>query len=231
MVSLVPSATETLVAWGVTPIGVTRWCEHPEIAQIGGTKDPDIDTIVGMRPSLVVMDEEENRREDAASLLSAGLTVHALAVRSVADVAAQMGSLASRVGAEARWEAPSVPKSSTAPRRVFVPIWRQAVRSTSPRSFTTLSDDTYGSTLLGAVGLQNVYSGAAERYPTTTLDEAHSLQPDVVLAPSEPYKFTRRHLAELQTVAPVVFVDGKDLFWWGVRTTGAIERLSRIVTG
>jgi hypothetical protein len=32
---------------------------------------------------------------------------------------------------------------------------------------------------------------------------------------------------ELATVAPVVLVDGKDLFWWGSRTPAALTRLSR----
>ena len=50
---------------------------------------------------------------------------------------------------------------------------------------------------------------------------------DVVLAPSEPYPFAERHRNELEQVAPVRFVDGRDLFWWGVRTPGAIARFSR----
>ena len=29
---------------------------------------------------------------------------------------------------------------------------------------------------------------------------------------------------------PVTFVDGKDLFWWGVRTPGALERLGALLT-
>jgi hypothetical protein len=50
-------------------------------------------------------------------------------------------------------------------------------------------------------------------------------QPDLVVAPSEPYPFAEHHRAELESVAPVVFVDGADLFWWGVRTPAAIRRL------
>jgi len=57
------------------------------------------------------------------------------------------------------------------------------------------------------------------------LEEAIALRPDVVLAPSEPYVFTEKHVPELSAVAPVVLIDGKDLFWWGDRTPGALERL------
>jgi hypothetical protein len=100
----------------------------------------------------------------------------------------------------------------------FVPIWR--------RPWMTLNGDTYGSSLLALLGVANVYGGDAERYPSIgDLDEVRGRRPDVVLAPSEPYPFAERHRAELETVAPVTFVDGQDLFWWGVRTPAAIERL------
>jgi len=48
-----------------------------------------------------------------------------------------------------------------------------------------------------------------------------------VLAPSEPYPFAARHVPELESVAPVVLVDGQDLFWWGARTPMAFDRLAR----
>ena len=62
-----------------------------------------------------------------------------------------------------------------------------------------------------------------------SLDAARNSHPDVVLAPSEPYPFSARHRAELERVAPVCFVDGKDLFWWGVRTREAIGRLEATI--
>jgi len=40
IVSLVPSVTETLVAWGTPPIACTRFCEQPGLDHVGGTKDP-----------------------------------------------------------------------------------------------------------------------------------------------------------------------------------------------
>src|SRR5205807_1142907 len=132
VVSLVPSVTESLLAMGVTPVAVTRFCEQPGLPTVGGTKDPDVAAIVALGPDLVVVDEEENRREDA--------------------------------------DEPT-------------------------------------------------------RYPEVTLDQARARGPDVVLAPSEPYPFRRRHVPELEQVAPVELVDGRDLFWWGVRTPAAIARL------
>ena len=51
----------------------------------------------------------------------------------------------------------------------------------------------------------------------------------MVLAPTEPYAFRPAHLDELAEVAPVVEVDGQDLFWWGHRTPGALGRLHEAI--
>lgn len=55
VVSLVPSATETLLAWGVEPVAVTRFCRAPGVASVGGTKDPDVVAVVEAAPDLVVL--------------------------------------------------------------------------------------------------------------------------------------------------------------------------------
>jgi ABC-type Fe3+-hydroxamate transport system substrate-binding protein len=218
VVSLVPSATETLLAWGVTPVAVTRFCEHPELLQVGGTKDPDVDAIAGLAPDLVVLCEEENRREAADALTAAGLRLHVVRIDSVADVAPQMAALADAVGVAPQVTSAPELAPPTARRRAFVPIWR--------RPWMTVSGNCYGSSLLQVLGIENVYADAVDRYPQVELAEVTSRHPDVVLAPTEPYPFAERHRAELEAVAPVRFVDGQDLFWWGVRTPDALVRLA-----
>ena len=61
IVSLVPSSTETLLDLGADVVACTRFCEQPDIAHVGGTKNPDVDAIIRMAPDLVVVDREENR--------------------------------------------------------------------------------------------------------------------------------------------------------------------------
>jgi ABC-type Fe3+-hydroxamate transport system substrate-binding protein len=214
VVSLVPSMTETLLAWGITPLGVTRFCEQPAITAVGGTKDPDVPAIVALRPDLVVVDAEENRKEDHEALVGRGVEVWVLRIRSLDDVAAQLAPLAESLGV--RW-APA-PLGSPAPSRcsAFVPVWRNP--------WIALGGPTYGTSLLEHLGVVNVFVSDGP-YPGTTLDEATRRGPDRVIAPSEPYPFGERHRAELERVAPTVLVDGKDLVWWGVRTSAAIARL------
>jgi ABC-type Fe3+-hydroxamate transport system substrate-binding protein len=217
VVSLVPSATESLLAWGVEPVACTRFCEQPALRHVGGTKDPDLDAIVELGPDLVVMCEEENLRAHHDALVEAGLETFTFRVDTVADVAGQLAELAARVGAPAPRAEP-LPPASPRRRRAFVPIWR--------RPWMTLSGGTYGSSLLEHLGVANVFADAPARYPEVTLAEAAARRPDVVLLPSEPYPFAERHLAEAAEVAPAVLVDGQDLFWWGTRTPAALARLA-----
>ena len=219
VVSLVPSVTETLRAWGVDPIACTRFCEQPDLPTVGGTKNPDVPGIVDLVPDLVVVDEEENRREDHDALVTAGVPVLALAVRALADVDRELGRLAEAVGVE--WTPPPPPPSATVSAlRAVVPIWR--------RPWMVLGHPTYGASLLAALGVE-VLPVDVGPYPEVELGDLVGLRPHVVLVPSEPYAFKDEHLLELASVAPPVRVDGQDLFWWGTRTPGAIARLAAVL--
>jgi ABC-type Fe3+-hydroxamate transport system substrate-binding protein len=218
VVSLVPSITETLLAWGVEPVACTRFCEQPDLTHVGGTKDPDLDAIVGIAPDLVLLNDEENRREDHDSLVELGFRVHVVRVNAVDDVPDAFAALAGELGIEVDPIVLPPPEPSTT--AVFVPIWK--------RPWMSIGAGTYGSSILAWCGASNVCAGD-ERYPELTLEEAAARRPALVLAPSEPYPFAERHREALEAVAPVVFVDGRDLFWWGARTPGAIDRLRALL--
>lgn len=220
VVSLVPSVTESLLAWGVVPVACTRFCEQPDLVAIGGTKDPDVAAIVTLAPDLVVVNDEENRREDAEALVEAGVRIHSCSPRRVEDVASAMTTLAEAVGAGVPPGEGAGGLEAVSPLglRAFVPIWR--------RPWMAIAADTYGSSLLASIGVANVTGETGEgRYPAIELAAIAELRPDVVLAPSEPYAFRPKHLEELAELAPVVPVDGQDLFWWGHRTPAARRRL------
>jgi ABC-type Fe3+-hydroxamate transport system substrate-binding protein len=236
VVSLVPSATETLLALGITPIACTRFCEQPDLTHVGGTKDPDVASISLLKPDLVVVNDEENRLEDVERLTKLGLTLHSMSPRSVAEVGPAVAALADAVGAAvpdpfppatwSGWLEERRRQRTGEPRRTFVVVWR--------RPWMTLAGDTYGSSLLQLLGCFNVFTGRGVRYPMVELADAASRRPDLVLLPTEPYPFKERHVAEVAEGIPaaeVTIVDGQDLFWWGIRTPGAVERLAESLSG
>jgi hypothetical protein len=62
-----------------------------------------------------------------------------------------------------------------------------------------------------------------------SLDALAATSASIVLLPTEPYAFAERHVPEIRSLTgidDVRIVDGKDLFWWGVRTPAAQTRLA-----
>lgn len=249
VVSLVPSITETLLAWDVSVVACTRFCEQPTLPTVGGTKDPDVAAIVALAPDVVVVDREENRRDDADALMAAGLVVHVTHVTHIGQVEATLRALARAVGvdparvaltplstsdgASSSDDPGSGPWLDLRPEPVWatavVPIWR--------RPWMVLGPDTYGTSVLEALGVRTVPVDTAERYPTVELADLVVPDlgaPDLVVLPSEPYPFAERHLTEVHRLLPGsrgVLVDGRDLLWWGVRTPAALARLRAVLRG
>lgn len=229
VVSLVPSVTETLLALGHAPVACTRFCEQPGIPAVGGTKDPDVAAIVALAPDVVVMNDEENRREDFTALRAAGVEVVDVSPRSLDDVGDAVRRLAETIGSAVPAPFDAWPEWCDAHRWVG-PVGR-AVTLVWRRPWMALGRDTYGASVLDAIGFATpvLDPGEVARYPVVTLARVRAREPDVVLLPSEPYPFAERHVAEVADAVPgaaVVLVDGQDLFWWGFRTPAAVTRLA-----
>jgi hypothetical protein len=87
VVSLVPSLTESvaMTAPGLL-VGATDWCSHPadlDVTRVRGTKNPDTDRVIALRPDVVLANAEENRAPDLDALRAAGLAVWVTYPRTV----------------------------------------------------------------------------------------------------------------------------------------------------
>jgi ABC-type Fe3+-hydroxamate transport system substrate-binding protein len=248
IVSLVPSWTETLFAFGFDSeiVGVTRFCVEPAeavaaVPKIGGTKNPDIKAILDLKPDLVIANAEENRREDIERLRAGGIAVFTTYPRTVASAVESILKLGSVVGrpAEAGAMARDIVRSvseietglgawSKLRFRVFCPVWKNP--------WIAFNGDTYAHDALRMLGFNNIYATAGERYPRTTLDEALELRPDFVLLPNEPYEFDAKDVEELKPLLPpplsrrVVLINGRDLHWYGARMASGLKTLSALLS-
>ncbi|MFD8790170.1 helical backbone metal receptor [Streptomyces vinaceus] len=220
VVSLVPSLTEAVAvsAPGLL-VGVTDWCTHPGgleasgAVRIGGTKNPDVERITGLRPDLVIANEEENRAPDLAALREAGVEVLVTEVRELPQALTELDRvLVGALGltrprwldeAEAAWADVEPAGALTA----FVPIWR--------RPWMVLGRDTFAGDLLARLGVHNLYAGHAERYPRVPVEELAAAGCDLVVLPDEPYRFTREDGPEAFPDRPCALVSGRHLTWYG----------------
>ncbi|NUP50269.1 MAG: cobalamin-binding protein [Catenulispora sp.] len=228
MVSLVPSLTEALAA--TAPgllVGATDWCTHPaglDVERIRGTKNPDVPRIVGLRPDLVVANEEENRAADLDALREAGVEVWVTRIRTLGEAFPALDAMLTegcglaRPGwldrAEAAWADLPVPAASVP---AVVPIWR--------RPWMVLGRDTFAGDVLARLGVRNVYAGHAERYPKVPLEELRASGAELVVLPDEPYAFSADDGPEAFAGLPSALVSGRHLTWYGPSLVEAAEVL------
>ncbi len=233
LVSLCPSTTETLFALGVGDalVGRTRFCIHPApeveaIPSVGGTKDPDVEAIARLRPDVVFVNAEENRREDHDALLThvprAIGAVDVSEPRRVSEVPALLRRLGARVGRavagdalaralEAELDALERAARGVPGFRYGYLIWR--------RPWMAISRDTYVADLIARAGGAPITDDPLVRYPTIELDALRAA--DVVFLPDEPFPFGDKHLPELCAALPGVAlerVSGDDACWHGARS-------------
>jgi ABC-type Fe3+-hydroxamate transport system substrate-binding protein len=213
VVSLVPSLTEAVGATAPDLlVGVTEWCTHPPgltATRVGGTKNPRVDEVIGLRPDIVLVNTEENRPADIDALRQAGVALWVTDYETVPDALAGLEAMLLELGqGRPGWLAEAVDAWRdpwTGPRRsALVPIWR--------RPWMALGRDTFAGDVLRRVGVDNVLGSDSERYPRVDLAE---LPPyDIVVLPDEPYAFAADDGPEAFEV-PARLVSGRHLTWYG----------------
>ncbi len=244
LVSLCPSLTELVFDLGLggSLLGVTRWCVHPAegvkaIERVGGTKDPDVARIVALAPDLVLVNEEENRAEDAAALRAAGVALHASFPRTLEDTAAMVRSIGAAVARpeqaeriardiEARAARVRARAAGRPPVSFAYLIWR--------KPWMAVNRDTFAHALLAQAGGRNVFAERAERYPEVAPAELGAADPELVLLSTEPFPFTEKHAAELAAAAGLPrerfrIADGEYLSWHGSRTPDGIDYAAGLI--
>ncbi|HVT00184.1 MAG TPA: helical backbone metal receptor [Solirubrobacterales bacterium] len=235
IVSLVPSITELLCDLGLAGqlVGRTGFCIHPwetvrQIPKVGGTKDVKLDRVRELAPTHVVVNVDENRKEDAEAL--AGFVPHVVvthpqAPRDNLELYRQMGAefgreheaeeLCERFERAYERAAASVGE----PRDVLYLIWRDP--------WMTVAPDTYIAQTLALFGWRTVPTTASERYPPVDLADFAAV--DRVLLSSEPFHFKQRHVAEVEELVPaakVSLIDGEMTSWYGSRAIAGLDYLA-----
>lgn len=244
IVSLCPSLTELVfdLGRGDDLVGRTKFCVHPadrvgQVESVGGTKNPKIDRVVALRPDVVLLNAEENRREDAEALRDAGVRCHVSMPRNTGETAAMVRDIGAvlerradgeRIAADIEARAARVRRDAAgrpAVRYAYL-IWRDPIM--------TVNADTFVSALLALAGGANAFGALPERYPTVGATQLAAAGPDAVLLSSEPFPFAERHVDELaeRTGLPrerFRLVDGELLSWHGSRTPAGIDYAAHVI--
>lgn len=235
--SLVPSLTELLFALGLADRVVARtgFCIHPRAARgvpkVGGTKDPDLARLAALAPTHLLVNVDENRREDVTAAREFvphvivthpmgpddNPRLHALlgAVFGQRREAAALSGDYERACADARHTTHALPRE-----RVLYLIWRAP--------WMTVARDTYVSATLACVGWDTVPATSAVRYPAVADGDAAWRDAQRILLSTEPFAFRARDVAALaaRTGKPVHLVDGEWTSWYGARAGAGLRALA-----
>lgn len=235
--SLVPSLTELLVDLGLEQqlVGITHYCVHPsklDVRYVGGTKNPDLSAIIELRPDYLLVNREENRREDvetvakalpdcqirvteidnfddsleAITVIAQDLSVMAKANQLINELKLCFKSLC------------EINESSESKKvKVLYMIWK--------KPWMSIGIDTYIYNMLHSLGLQSCVNGL--RYPVIEESQLLAMNWDILLLSSEPYPFKESDCVELiqKTKRPVILVNGEHYSWYGTRLLRTYEQI------
>jgi cobalamin transport system substrate-binding protein len=245
IVSLVPSVTETVFAIGAQDrlVGVTDFCDYPAAARlkprVGGMLAPSLETIVTLKPDLVIATTAGNREETFTQLERLRIPVYVVNPVNVADVL----DLISRLGALTGHEAEAARLVATLQARIKA-VSERVAPLPRPRVLYVLWPDplivpgrgALVSELIAKAGGDSVTAEASEDYPRYSLEAAVARAPQViVLANHGAGQGTiSREKWERFTSLPAVkagrlyTADGNLLHRYGPRVVDGLELLARL---
>ncbi|MDB4875974.1 MAG: btuF [Gemmatimonadetes bacterium] len=196
VISLIPSATESIIALGASDriVGRTRYDVAPQVASlpnVGGGIDPSVEAIVALHPDLVIAWNTDKRQIARAKLVALGVPVFTMRTEDTTDVFRGIANLGKLLGRD------------TSARRVVASIHRdldEVRRSVAgqptPSVFYVVYNDppmtagskTFIGQLLGIAGGRSIFADLDALWPQVPLEEIIRRDPDLLVVPIGEFK-------------------------------------------
>jgi iron complex transport system substrate-binding protein len=192
IVSLAPSITETLFALdgGSQVVGVTDYCNYPAAAKskqhVGGIVNPSIETIIALKPDLILLSMEGNVREDFTKLESMGIPLFVTNPRTLQGIRKSINDLGVLTGrtkeaATLAHSMQAVEDSVTA----LVTTKKRVLHIVSLQPLIVVGGRTFLNELIERAGGINIAADAASTYPTLSREAVVARDPDIIIVMSD----------------------------------------------
>jgi iron complex transport system substrate-binding protein len=196
IVSLAPSLTQILCDLGLKDriVGVSRYCAQniPEVAdkpQVGGFMDPNIETILRLKPDLVLLLTEHEKSMPGLKIL--GLKTQVVCQQNVLGciesirligAACRESKLGKEMADQLQSRFDSIRRKTAGCKRprVLFCIERTKIPGRLADVYIAGRDDYY-SEIIDCAGGQNAYSRGNVRYPIVSSEGILHLNPEVVI--------------------------------------------------
>lgn len=195
IISLAPSITETVFALGLEHrlIAVTDYCDYPPAAQalpsVGGYTDASLETIVALKPDLVIMLQGQQKLQQ--QLTGLGIQTHSIDNSSLLAIEAAIASIGQITGhrqqadallADIEQQIQQVREkvANLPPVRTLVSIAHYVNSDQLDTVYVAGQHDFYND-LLQLAGGENVYTGARVMVPSISAEGIIRMNPDVII--------------------------------------------------
>jgi iron complex transport system substrate-binding protein len=190
IVSLVPSVTEIVFSLGAEErlVGRTDFCDYPPSVRtkpsVGGMVNPNLETLVALRPDLVVATDEGNREETVRQLERLGIPtylVHANRIAETVDLIERVGELTGHT-ADAPRLIGEMERRIEAVRRAVAPFPRPRVLYVLwPDPLIVPGRASMLTELIEVAGGTSITSQDRDAYPRFSLEAAVARAPEVII--------------------------------------------------
>ena len=194
-VSLAPNLTENIFAVGAGRklVGVTSYCDYPEeakqIAKIGDTISPNMETIIALKPQIVFVSTASQIENFTRTLEQQNIAVFITNPNDFEGILRNLKQLGDILGTSAEAEKliadlrnrvqVVAEKVKDKPKtKVFVQISREPL--------FTIGRDSFITEIIKRAGGESVTKDVATAYPKLSKETASALNPDVVILSESP---------------------------------------------
>jgi iron complex transport system substrate-binding protein len=249
IVSLVPSVTEIVFSLGAEDrlVGRTDFCDHPAGVRakpsVGGMVNPNLETLVALKPDLVVATDEGNREETVRQLTRLRIPtylVHANRIAETVDLIARVGVLTGRQDAVPRLTGEML-RRVEAVRRAVAPFRRPRVLYVLwPEPLIVPGKDSILTELIEVAGGASITAGDGDAYPRFSLEAVVARAPEVIILADHstgsstagrpaPEKWQRLSSVPAIRAGRLHSADLSILHRYGPRVPDGLEVLARII--
>ncbi len=190
IISLAPHNTENLFAAGAgtTLVGATKYSDYPAAAQkvprVGGYTGLDLETIIALKPDLILAWDSGNRKADIERLRSLGFMVYLSEPRQLEDIATEIETLGTLAGTTQtarqfanrfrdRLQQLRQRYRGLKPVRIFYEVWH--------RPLITINGKQLISKALTLCGGRNVFAELSTLAPTVDIEAVLAANPDAII--------------------------------------------------
>jgi len=242
IVSLAPSMTEVLFALGLEDriAGVTSFCDYPEAAKkkpkVGGMSNPSLESVIALKPDIVVMTVDGNPKEFEERLRSMKIKTYvfrstrlAAFPQGIREMGAALG-----VGERADMLAGEIEKTLVRFRTAGHPAPKKKVLFIVwPEPLIVAGRGSIADDALTLLKEKNIANDSRTSYPKYSIEEVIRRAPDVIFIGKGKgmEKVSAGLLQRLETVPAVkngkVFYVGDHLYRLTPRTVQGVAELER----